>query len=152
MARVGRAARVASKQRVETIDGSSADATKVIGAAETGELYFIDATNNVTITLPARAAGAYFKFIISSVVAGGKSVIIQSDTANVVIDGTCLPHEDNGDGTADLTVSTSDGSANDKITLGVGVLEGSYVEVHCDGTKWLATGQAIGGTAAFGNQ
>ena len=57
MAKVGRAARVASRQRVETI---SAD--KTIASAETGELYLISAA--ATVTLPAVQDGAYFKFIL----------------------------------------------------------------------------------------
>tara|TARA_Y100000592_G_scaffold100321_1_gene179846 strand:+ start:214 stop:672 length:459 start_codon:yes stop_codon:yes gene_type:complete len=152
MSRVARSARVASRQRVETIDASSADASKTITKAETGELYFIDATNNVVITLPPLQEGAYFKFIVSAAVGGGKSIIINSDTANVCIDGSCLQHVDNDNGTADLTISTSDGDDQDKITLGAGTLEGSYVELHCDGSKWLAIGMAITGTILFGDQ
>ena len=60
MAKVGRAARVASRQRVETIA-----ADKTIASAETGELYLINGAD-VAITLPAAQDGAYFKFIVST--------------------------------------------------------------------------------------
>ena len=149
MAKVGRAARVASKQRIETIDGSSADATKVIGAAETGELYFIDATNDVVITLPAPTSGAYFKFMISVVVGGGKSVIVKTVTEDTLMDGHLVQEAATGEIQA---LSQSDASANDKVTFGAAVAAGSWLECYSDGTKWLCCGRATGGTLAFGDQ
>ncbi len=149
MAKVARAARVASRQRVETIDASSADATKTIGAAETGELYFIDATNDVVITLPAVQDGAYFKFMISVAVASGKSVIINTDTANVLMDGYLV--QESASGNIDA-LDQSDASDDDKVTFGAGCKAGSYLECYSDGTKWLCSGRATGGTLAFGDQ
>ena len=77
MAKVGRAARNASLLRTEEI---SAD--KTIGAAETGELYFIKGgsiTSAITITLPAAKAGAYFKFLwVSTMDGASASVAIAS--------------------------------------------------------------------------
>lgn len=149
MAKVARAARVASKQRVETIDASSADATKVIAAAETGELYFIDATNSVTVTLPAPADGAYFKFMISVAVASGKSVVINANAADVLMDGHLI--QENASSNIQV-VSQSDASDDDKVTFGVGCTAGSFLECYSDGTKWLCYGRATGGTLAFGDQ
>ena len=149
MAKVGRAARVASKQRIETIDASSANATKVIGDAETGELYFIDATNNVTITLPAPADGAYFKFMISVLVGSGKSVVVNAKAANTLMDGYLIQESQSGN--IDV-LDQSDASANDKVTFGAGALAGSWLECYSDGTKWLCCGRATGGTFVFGDQ
>ena len=149
MAKVGRAARVASKQRTETIDASSADAAKVVGDAETGELYFIDATNSVTITLPAPADGAYFKFMISVLVGSGKTVVVKTKAANTLMDGYLVQESASGEVDA---LSQSDASANDKVTFGAGALAGSWLECYSDGTKWLCCGRATGGTLAFGDQ
>ena len=60
MAKVARAARVASRQRTEALTAS-----KTIQTAETGELYLIDA-KSLTITLPDPQEGAYFTFIVGS--------------------------------------------------------------------------------------
>ena len=146
MAKVGRAAYNASRMRVEKI---AAGGTKTIGAAEAGELYLIDGADDVVVTLPPALSGSYFKFMIhANAVGGGKSVIINADTANVLIDGSCMQLDaDNSN-----TLSTSDSSANDKITFGTGCLEGSYVELVSDGTKWVAFGISSGGTLAFGDQ
>ena len=57
---MSRSAFIASRQRVETISSD-----KTIASAETGELYFIDGSDDVVITLPAVQSGAYFKFMIS---------------------------------------------------------------------------------------
>ena len=66
MAKVGRAARVASRQRVETITAS-----KTIQSAETGELYLVDqSAGAIVITLPALQDGAYFKFMIGNELTG----------------------------------------------------------------------------------
>ena len=148
MAKVARAARVASRQRVETIDASSGDATKTIGAAETGELYFIDATNDVVITLPAVQDGAYFKFMISVAVGGGKSVIVNASEANLRMDGYLV--QESASGNID---ALSQSSANkDKVTFGAGCAAGSYLECYSDGTKWLCSGRATAGTLTFGDQ
>ena len=149
MAKVGRAARVASRQRVETIDASSADASKAIGAAETGELYFIDATNNVVITLPPVQDGAYFKFMISVVVGGGKSVVVNANAENVLMDGHLI--QENASSNIQV-VSQSNASDKDKVTFGAGATAGSFLECYSDGTKWLCYGRATGGTLAFGDQ
>mgnify|MGYP003117000338 FL=1 len=149
MAKVGRAARVASRQRVETIDAGSADATKVITAAETGELYFIIATNDVVITLPEPQDGAYFKFLVSKVVGGGKSVIIKTATANTLMDGYLV--QESASGNIDA-LSQSNGSDKDKVTIGAAAAAGSYLECYSDGTKWMCQGRATAGTIAFGDQ
>ena len=148
MAKVGRAARVASKQRVETIDGSAADASKTIGAAETGELYFIDATNDVVVTLPAPADGAYFKFMISVLVGAGKSVIVKALAPNTRMDGYLVQEADTGE----IVALSQSASNKDKVTFGAGVTAGSWLECYSDGTKWLCQGRATAGTIAFGDQ
>ena len=153
MAKVGRAARVASRQRVETIT-----ANKTIQSAETGELYLVDqSAGAIVITLPALQDGAYFKFIISkdATTMTSKKITIQSaasGVANGELVGSSVTILDGGStamGTHQLATQGDDHpqfiieSSNDADDLFVG----SSVEVYCDGTRWyvkaeLRTNQA----------
>ena len=143
MSRVARSARVASRQRVETIT-----ATKTIAAAETGELYLVDnSAGAMVITLPPLQDGAYFKFLLSKQQTdfNTKTITIQSDggaLAGGEIVGSCLIVLDGG--------STAMG-AHQVATVGDNhyqfVIEsshaaddafaGSSVEIYCDGSTWL---------------
>jgi len=149
MSRVARSARVASRQRVETITAS-----KTIESAETGELYLIDfnAASALTITLPAMQDGAYFKFIVKTkLVENAGSIVIQSSEAT------------NGDfvgGIVEQVLNAGDGAISYQLcgshkilTLNDDVNIGSYVECVCDGSSWYITGhiltEAVGPNAVF---
>jgi uncharacterized membrane protein len=143
MSRVARSARVASRQRVESV---SAD--KTIQSAETGELYLVDASGgDVTITLPAVQDGAYFKFVLAADNGGGTTFTVQTAPNTVDITGLLVVID-----TADHSGGGVDkGAANDdKVIFGNSCAVGSFVEVVCDGTKWHAYGVAHEGTLAFG--
>ena len=156
MAKVGRAARVASRQRVETITAS-----KTIQSAETGELYLVDqSAGAIVITLPALQDGAYFKFMWKTVM----------DTTNAKVKITT--HEDtDGDligsvfeqvtgGSDAASAVQQDGSNADpaspdhQVTISDNVHQGSYIEFYCDGSVWYthgmlnvdAVGRAVFGT------
>ena len=135
MAKVGRAARNASLLRVESLDGT---ANKTIGSAESGEVYLLagDPASERTITLPAAKAGAYLKFLVTAKAdtAGWKIVV-----ASGAMLGSVLAHDTAGDGTTDVA---SDG-ADTHIQLKADTHAGSYVDLICDGTNWIATGQVI---------
>ncbi len=140
MAKVGRAARVASRQRVEAI---SAD--KTIASAETGELYFVNANaGNIVVTLPAAQDGAYFKFILSADNGGGTTFTIQS--ADVDVDGMLIRID-----TADHSGAGVDkgNSSDKKVVFGNAASAGSYVEIYCDGSEWFAHGIAHDGSLTF---
>ena len=141
---MSRSAFIASRQRVETISSD-----KTIASAETGELYFIDGSDDVVITLPAVQSGAYFKFMISVAVGSGKTVVIKSNAANVLMDGYLVQESATGEIDA---LSQSNASDKDKVTFGSSVTAGSWLECYSDGTKWLCTGRATAGTIAFGDQ
>jgi len=145
MAKVGRAARVASRQRVESIS-----AAKTIQTAETGELYLVDpGSGSYVITLPALQDGAYFKFILKAVVAGGQTLTIQTAPNTVDFKGFLIRQD-----VADHTASTNQdvdaaASGDDKIVFGAAAGIGSYVEVYCDGSNWYANGISHLGTLRF---
>jgi len=145
MAKVGRASRNASLLRVENI---AAGATKVITDAETGEVYFCDGTDDIAITLPAHKAGAYFKFVVSKVVGGGKSIVISAADKTTAMFGQVILLVDDMADSGD--VAASDGT-DDKVTLAATTTAGSFVECVSDGTSWFVTGQTTGAAAAFGS-
>ena len=135
MAKVGRAARVASRQRTETITGN-----KTIESAETGELYLLNGAD-CTITLPAAQEGAYFKFLVITKIASPAVVIQAAGSAkmaghariatrggNVVIEANA--DAEIADGHTKLTVADS-GSNH--------LLAGSVVECYSNGTNWYVT-------------
>ena len=141
MAKVGRAARNASLMRTESV---SAD--KTIGAAETGEVYFVDASSaSVTLTLPPVKAGAYIKVILSATNASDTTCTIQAspDTVNVLGKIIAIA-ADMADGTSDAGAS-----GDDKIVFPANCALGSWVELVSDGTSWFACGQFSGATGAF---
>ena len=148
MAKVGRAARVASKQRAEILgNGSSAPTAKAIGAAETGELYLLDHNNasELEITLPPIASGAYFRFQAMTSLAANGSVTINKNAADAAgcIKGTvlCVVHAGSS---ADTTLGTNkDGGSATKLTLLDVYHVGSYIDVYCDGTNWQISGVVI---------
>ena len=141
MAKVARAARNASLMRVETITGASADATvaapsKIIGAAETGEVYFVNNnTHDVVIQLPSPKAGAYFKFIIAAGADGSVKILgINTGDADVDIQGTVTV----AGAVFNVTPNTS------AITMaghGGALQAGDWLEFISDGTDWYVWGQ-----------
>ena len=147
MAKVGRAARNASLLRTEEI---SAD--KTIGAAETGELYFIKGgsiSSAITITLPAAKAGAYFKFLwVSTMDGASASVAIASASGANTMRGVIQSVKNDTGADTDTTFATdnADESNDTTITVDDDVDAGSYIECVSDGTNWYATGVVVGNT------
>ena len=148
MAKVGRAARVASKQRAETLGlGTSTPVAKVIEAAETGELYMIDHNHasELTISLPPVADGAYFRFQLVTQLTANGSIVIQdhADASAGTIKGLVL-NVLYAASSADTTVATNkDGGSATKFTISDDTHVGSYVEAYCDGSNWHLSGVCI---------
>ena len=135
MAKVGRAARVASRQRVEGLA-----ANKTIASAETGELYTIDA-KSLVVTLPAPQDGAYFTFIVGSSHAlhtAATLLTIQTGGATLEGSGTYMK---NGDTVVRAIHSTPATHNTIKVTSsntgsGDKIFPGSKLEFWSDGTNW----------------
>ena len=143
MAKVGRAARVASRQRVEAITAS-----KDIASAETGELYLINSNAAaIVITLPARQDGAYFKFIIGDELTNldTKTIVVRADAAgntNGALVGVSTTIKDNGAVTIDGDAKATPGNDHHIFTFNAAnsahkLHSGSGIEVYCDGTNWF---------------
>ena len=136
MSKIARAARVASRQRIETIT-----ADKTIATAETGETYLIDYNSaaNLTITLPAKQDGAYFKFIFATKTANGSAhvVITSAEDTDGDFEGSIFEQVTGGSDAASAVQLCGN---HHKLTLNDQIDIGSYVECYCDGTRWFFTG------------
>tara|TARA_A100001391_G_scaffold108057_1_gene72408 strand:+ start:506 stop:937 length:432 start_codon:yes stop_codon:yes gene_type:complete len=142
---------------VETLgNGTSAPTAKVIGAAETGELYLIDHNHasDLNITLPPMQDGAYFKFVWKTAATDNAADVVftSSEGTNGDFAGTIIEFtSDATDGA--VAVETAGGTAK---TLRIGSASdtsiGSWAECVCDGSKWYWTGCQVAaavGTVAF---
>ena len=148
MSKIARAARLASRHRMETISAS-----KIIQSAETGETYLIDhnAASELEITLPAKQDGAYFKFIFKTdFTAAGTVVITSAEGVNGDFAGSIF-EQITGGSNADSAVQLC--ASHHKLTINDDIDIGSYVECVCDGSVWYFTGHlsvSAVGLAVFG--
>jgi len=151
MSKIARAARVASRHRVETISAS-----KTIQSAETGETYLIDhnAASALTITLPAKQDGAYFKFIWKTAMSDNSATVViqSSEGVNGDFAGTVVEYTVHA---TDGAVATETAGSHHKLTIGSSndTSIGTWVECVCDGSVWYFTGCVVGaavGNAVFG--
>lgn len=161
MSRVARAARVASRQRVEEIS-----ANKTIAAAETGETYLISAL--CTITLPPVQDGAYFSFVIKDDLNGLNSanLVIRSNVAADKMAGYGTRVLLNGNYSSHVPTPTAAaaklGENHSKLTFADGsgdthlLMAGSEIECFSDGASWYVnyrflTNHTSNITAVFGD-
>lgn len=109
--------------------------TNAIAAGESGTTYFLNSATGFASTLPAPAAGLWYKFIVGAtpptsgnhtVVTTSNATIIQGNIATVPVDDAGYRGDD--EDTITFVASTA--------------LEGDYVEVISDGTNWYVSGMA----------
>ena len=129
MAKLGRYS--AQRRKVEVIDASSANASKTVEVHDCGTLFFIDATNNVTITMPAIAAagnGWWCEFHLGTAVASGKSVVINLAAADGNSDANLIEAADSG---------TKVSATNSDLTLATACPIGTKVVYECINGKYF---------------
>lgn len=143
MAKVARAARNASRLRVETITGT----TKTIQAAESGELYLVKATGGLTITLPPVLDGAYLKFLFADNTGTGGNININAADTSTEIAGFVTTLVAAG---AVTQGGQALGGTGDQMVIadGAGIKEGSWVEFVSDGSQWFVCGIIVGADTA----
>ena len=116
-------------QRVETVT-----AAKTLTANDSGKTIFINHATGFAITLPAPAAGLWFKFIVNAPPTTGNHTIVTNGTTQKVLKGLIVCAADEvGDSSAGGTTLTF--VANQ-------ALAGDCVEMICDGTVWFVLGHA----------
>ena len=138
MSRVARSARVASRQRVETITGD-----KTIESAETGELYLIsyDGGSTCTITLPAMQDGAYFKFVWKTKQNAATSIV--KITSKELVDGDFIGGVlEQITGGSNANSACQPAASAHQVSLTKEVEPGTWIECVCDGSNWYITGCA----------
>jgi len=140
MSRVARSARVASRQRVETITAS-----KTITQAESGEYYLInyDSAATITITLPSVQDGTYFKFLFIAALTDNSAAVAFTAQAGEYLNGGPLAMT--GDGADPGTQVVGNGSSNVTLTIdgNTDVLANSWVEFVSDGSEWYISGYVM---------
>ena len=155
MSRVARPATVGSRQRIEIVgNGDSAPTDEIVYPAETGKLYLIDHNHAsaLTITLPKKRAGFYFKFVFKTSLTEDGSVVI---TTHEDTDGDMVGSifEQVTGGTNENSAVQQDDDSDHKLTLNDDIHQGSWVSCYCDGSVWVVNGvlnvNAVG-VAAFG--
>lgn len=102
--------------------------TNVIGAAETGTTFFLNAAGGFTSTLPSPEIGLKYKFIVST--APTSSYVITTNGGANILQGTYL------DIVGELVSIASQDTLN---FVGGTSLIGDSLTVECDGASWHCT-------------
>lgn len=108
--------------------------TNVITAAESGTTFILNSATGFVSTLPAAAAGLWFKFIVGGTPpSSGNHTIVTPSTPDL-IHGLVLyaPTDDAG---------ATDDDADTVSFVASQAQEGDWVELVCDGTNWFVCGQ-----------
>ena len=125
MAKVARASRNASLLRVE----GALTGDKTIESAESGELYFINASaadTNFTITLPSGKEGAYLTFVLVAASHSASEVMLDAGSGST-IKGLALAATD-----AQIAEIS-----NRRLKFPDSAKIGSRVSLVCNGTDWF---------------
>lgn len=131
-------------------------ATYTVKAYNSGILHVLpDLTADITITLPAAAAGLVYRFMYAGAAADAQDWLITtgSDT-NFYKGGVLHLDADAGAGADEGIPVRSDGNSNSKLTVLTPDV-GTSVELYCDGTHWLVNGMVVSASAsaaAFADQ
>lgn len=117
-------------------------------AANSGKPHAIaEQTANVTLTLPAAAAGLEYEFFMGGFATEGQNWIFNTGSAtNYYLGG--LQHLDSdepGSGST-LVPVYPDGNSNDIMTI-ITPQAGTVIKLRCNGTLWFANGIVFSATA-----
>lgn len=128
--------------------------TYTVLAANSGKIHTLpNLTADITITLPTPAAGLEYVFIYAGVAADAQDWLFDtgSDT-NFYLGGLVHLDTDAGSAGDEVVPIAGDGNSNSKLSVLVPDV-GTRVEMVCDGTNWILTGQVVGATVpAFADQ
>ena len=117
---------------LQTMSTEVVTATNVITAAESGTVFFLNSATEFVSTLPAPAAGLYFKFVVTAAPSGASYTVVGA--SGTPIHGMVLSKDLNGAtdsgataGTGVLTLTFVDSKAQ----------KGDSAEFWSDGTDWF---------------
>lgn len=118
-------------------DHEDVTAANTLTQSECGKTMFLNSATEFATTLPAPAAGCYFKFIVKAAPSGAHYTIVTNGSDNILIGGINeLEVDTNDDGEYDADADTI--TFHDSPASAVG----DYVEMISDGTSWYFTGQS----------
>lgn len=126
---------------------SLADANATISAANSGKVHTIaNVSADRTFTLPAAAAGLYYKFVAEVSAADGHDwIFIAAATADLFKGGLVFLDADAGPPTTTAVV-LADQSDDDQLQVNL-PQGGTVIEMVCDGTYWIVSGYVVSATA-----
>lgn len=106
-------------------------ATNVITAAESGKTFFLSAATEFVSTLPAPAAGLFYRFIVAAAPSGADYTVVTNAAAQILAGQVHASDGADADSEAAATATT--------ITfVGGASVIGDMAEVWSDGTSWFA--------------
>lgn len=111
-------------------------ATRVLTAAESGRVIFLNAATEFDTKLPAPAAGLWFKFIVTAAPSGADYTITTNGTTQNVIFGHVASADLNAAG--DSAIDTAGKDVISFVSAKAAI--GDWVELICDGTNWYMSG------------
>lgn len=118
---------------VGTIANEVVTAANVITAAESGTTFFLNASSEFASTLPAPAAGLFYRFIVTAAPSGASYTVVTEGGCQILA-GHVLTS-----GFADSGSDVETTATGTTITFVDGVsVVGDFAEVYSDGTSWFA--------------
>lgn len=109
----------------------SVTTTNAITAAESGKTFFLNLAGGFASTLPAPAAGLFYRFIVGTAPSGGSYTVVTNAAAQILAGQ--VYGSDGGDGDSETAATATTITFVD----GASVI-GDSAEVWSDGTSWFA--------------
>jgi hypothetical protein len=111
-------------------------ATNVIAAAESGSVFFLNATAEFVSTLPAPALGLRYTFVVTGAPSGASYTVIAAGGATIIKGHVVTSQDAGGSGQSSTT-----GVLTLTFVDGVSVV-GDRADFVCDGTNWFVSASA----------
>ena len=114
-------------------------ATNVITAAESGTTFFLNSATEFVSTLPAPAAGLFYRFIVTAAPSQASYTVVTAGSAACqILAGHVLTSDVYTDSAVDADVEAAATGTTITFVDGKSVV-GDMAEVWCDGTSWFAS-------------
>lgn len=122
--------------------------TYTVLAANTGKTHVIpDLTADITISLPAVAAGLEYEFVYAGVAADAQDWALDTGSnTNYYLGGVAHLDTDANSAADEVVPVAGDGNSNSILNVLVPDV-GTRVKMVCDGTNWILSGAVVGATA-----
>jgi hypothetical protein len=119
-----------------TVATEVVSATNVITAAESGKTFFLNSATEFASTLPAPAAGLFYRFIVTAAPSGASYTVVTEGGCQV-LGGHVLTSDVYTDSAVDADTEQDITGTTITFVDGVAVV-GDMAEVWSDGTGWYA--------------